>query len=80
MHIATAKQPKTAPLDTLNKIGTQQKKHPLMPFENNRTLKRWHMINTPPEIDKYGTHIKWCLTKLPYLAKNNTKIIWHGLR
>ena len=44
-----------------------------MPFENNRTLKKWHMINTPPKIDKYGTHVKWCLTKLPYLAKKKYK-------
>ena len=22
-----------------------------MPFENNGTLQKWHMTNTPPEID-----------------------------
>ena len=22
-----------------------------MPFENNDTLQKWHMTNTPPEID-----------------------------
>ena len=33
----------TAPSDTPNKNGTQQKKHPLMPFENNGTLQKWHM-------------------------------------
>ena len=34
-----------------------------MPFENNGTLQKWHMTNTPPEIDIYDTHKKWCLTK-----------------
>ena len=30
---------------------TQQKSHPLMPFENNGTLQKWHMTKTPPEIE-----------------------------
>ena len=34
-----------------------------MPFENNGTLQKWHMTNTPSEIDKYDTHKKRCLTK-----------------
>ena len=29
-----------------------------MPFENNGTLQKWHMTNTPPEIDKNGTACK----------------------
>ena len=29
-----------------------------MPFENNGTLQKWHMTNTPLEIGKYDTHIK----------------------
>ena len=29
-----------------------------MPFENNGTIQKWHMTNTPPEIDKYDTHKK----------------------
>ena len=33
-----------------------------MPFENNGTLKKWQMRNTPPEIDKYDSHKEWCLT------------------
>ena len=40
-----------------------------MPFENNGTLQKWHMANTPPEIDKYDTHKTWCLTKMAQLAK-----------
>ena len=40
-----------------------------MPFENNGTLQKWHMTNTPPEIDKYDTHKTWCLTKMAQLAK-----------
>ena len=27
-----------------------------MLFEKNRTLKKWHMIIAPLEIDKYGTY------------------------
>ena len=26
-----------------------------MPFENNGTLSKWQMTNTPPKIDKYDT-------------------------
>ena len=55
MHIATYKKTKRAPSDTPNKNGTQQKKHPLMPFENNDTLQKQHMTNTPHKIDKYNT-------------------------
>ena len=40
-----------------------------MPFENNGTLQKWHMTNTPPEIDKYDTNKTWCLTKMAQLAK-----------
>ena len=29
-----------------------------MSFKNDGTLKKRHMTNTPPEIDKYGTHKK----------------------
>ena len=38
-----------------HKNGTQPKKHPLMPFENNGTLQKWHMTNTPPKVNKYYT-------------------------
>ena len=27
-----------------------------MPFENNGTLQKWHMTNTPPKIDKDDSH------------------------
>ena len=27
------------------------------------------MTKTPPEIDKYGTHKKWCLTKMAHRTK-----------
>ena len=26
-----------------------------MPFENNGTLQKWHMTNTPPKVNKYYT-------------------------
>ena len=41
-----------------------------MAFENNGILKKWHMTNTPPKIDKYNTHKNWCLTKMAHIAKN----------
>ena len=47
-----------------------------MPFENNGTLQKWHMTNTPPEIDKYDTHKTWCLTKIAHLAKKCSKVIF----
>ena len=56
MHIAI--KTKTAPSDTPNKNATQQKRHRLMLFENNGTLKKWLMTNTPPKVDKYDTHKK----------------------
>ena len=57
MHTAI-KKTKTALSNTPNKNGIQQKRHHLMPFENNGTLQKWHMKNTPLEIDKYDTHEK----------------------
>ena len=57
MHTAI-KKTKTALSNTPNKNSTQQKRHHLMPFENNGTLQKWHMKNTPLEIDKYDTHEK----------------------
>ena len=45
-----------------------------MPFENNGTLQKWHMTKTPPEIDRYNTHKKWCLTKTAHLAKKCPKV------
>ena len=50
MHIASNK--KIAPSDIPNKNSAQQKEHPLMPFENNGPLQKWHMTNTPPKILK----------------------------
>ena len=58
---------------------TQRKRHPLRLFENNGTLQKWHMTNTPPEIDKYDTHKKWCLTKMAHFAKKCPKVICQGL-
>ena len=50
MHIASyIKKIKTAPSDTPNKNGSRGT------FENNSTLQKWHMKNTPPKIDKYDT-------------------------
>ena len=78
MHIATSKKTKTAPSDKPNKSGTHQKKHALMPYENNGTLKKWHMANTPTKIDKYDTHRKCCVTKLAHLAKNTQRLSAKG--
>ena len=64
------KSTKTASWDIPTKYGTQQKKHPLMPFEINGTLQKWHMLNTPPEIYKYGTHKTSSHTKMKSFAKN----------
>ena len=54
-------------------------RHPLMPFENNSTLKKWHMTITPPKIDKYDTHKKCCRTKMTHLAKKCLMVICQGL-
>ena len=58
------KKTKTAPSNTPNKDGNQQKGQALMLFENNSTLQKGYMTHFPPEIDKYDTHKKWCLTKM----------------
>ena len=81
MHIASYKKKtkKTAPSDTLTKYGTQQEKHRLMTFENNGTLRKWHMTNTPPKIGKYDTHKKWRLTNMAHLAKKCPKVTFQGL-
>ena len=68
MHIVI-KNKKSTIRDTPKKNGTQQKKHPLMLFENNDTLQKWRMTKTPPEIDKYDTHKKWSLTKMALCKK-----------
>ena len=36
--------------------SAEQKRHPLMPFENKDTLQKLHVKNTPPEKEKCGTH------------------------
>ena len=50
-----------------------------MLFENNGTLQKWHMTHFPPEIDKYDTHNKWCLTKMAQLMKICQQVISQGL-
>ena len=62
-----------------NKNGTQQKKHLLMSFENNGTLQKWQMTNTPPKLDKHDSHNKWSLTKRVHLAKKCPKVTCQGL-
>ena len=47
--------------------------------ENNGTLQKWHMISSPPEIDKYDRHKKECLTKMAHLAKKIPKVICQDL-
>ena len=32
------------------------------------------MTKTPPEVDKYDTHKKWCLTKMVHLANQCPKV------
>ena len=71
MHIAI--KAKTALSDTPNKISTQQERYPLMLFEYNGTLQKWHMTNSPPEID---THRKWCLAKMVYLVKKRVQSLY----
>ena len=57
----------------------QQKWHPLIPFENNGTLQKWHLTKTPSEIDKYDTQKRWCFTKMTHLAKKCPEVIYQGL-
>ena len=72
MHVASYKKPKkTTPSDTPNKNDIQKKKHPLMTFKNDGTLRKWHMTNTPPKKDKCDTHKK---------LKNSALQKWHTLR
>ena len=80
MHIgATFEKSKATPSDKRNNGRALQKHHPLMLFENNDILQKWHMISTPPKIDKYDTHRKWHLTKMAQLGKNFPKVICQGL-
>ena len=37
------------------------------------------MAITPPEIEKYETHKKWCLTKMAHLVKKTPKAIFQEL-
>ena len=41
-----------------------------MPFENNGTLQKWRMKNTPSKIDKHDTYKKGALQKWHTLQKN----------
>ena len=41
-----------------------------MPYENNGTLRKWHMTNVPPKVDKYDTHKNGALQKWHTLPKN----------
>ena len=81
MHIASYKnkERKTASSDTPNKNGTQQKKYPFMLFENNVAFQKWYMTNSPPKIDIYDIHKKWCLTAMAHLAKKYPKVPCQGL-
>ena len=40
---------------TSKKNGTQQKKYYIMSFENNGSIQKGYMANTPPKMNKYGT-------------------------
>ena len=50
-----------------------------MLFENNGILQKWHMRNTPPEIDKHDTYKKWYVRKIAHLAKKYPAVICQGL-
>ena len=73
------KKIKRGPSNTPNKNGNQQKGQPLMLFENNSTLQKWHITHFPPKIEKYDTHKKWCLTKMAQLVKKYPQVISQGL-
>ena len=73
MHIARCKKKNS----TIR--YTQQKRHPLMPFENNGTLQKWHMTNTASNIDKYDDTHKRCFTITAHLVKKCPKVISQGL-
>ena len=45
-----------------------------MPFENNDTLQKWHMIKTPPEIGKCDTNKRWFFTNMSHLPKRWPKV------
>ena len=45
-----------------------------MPFENNAALQKCHIINAPPEIDKYDTHKKWWLKKMAHICENAQRL------
>ena len=44
-------------------------------FENNGTLQKWHVTKTTPEIEKYDTHKKLCLTKNDTPCKKKKKCL-----
>ena len=58
----------------------QQIRHPTekapfkMPFENNGTLQKWHMTNTPPKTNKYDTRKNGALQKWHTLQKNAQRL------
>ena len=57
MHIASYKRKQKQKHQIQStKMAPSIKNQPLMPFENNGTLQKWLMANTPPKIDKYDTH------------------------
>ena len=45
-----------------------------MPFENNGTLQKWHMTNTPPKINKYDTRKNGALQKWHTLQINAQRL------
>ena len=75
MNITSAIYPHIAPI----KNGNQKKRYPIMPFENNNTLQKLHMTNTPPETDKYGTRRKMALYKNG-TTKNGASEKWYNLQ
>ena len=58
LHTIDANTEARAVIMVPNKNSTQQKRHSIIPFENNCTLKKWHMTNNPPEIKKFDSHQK----------------------
>ena len=79
MHIASYKKNKNSPIRYAQQKWDPTEKVPLNAIENNGTIQKWHMTNTPLKIDKYDNHKKWSLIKMAHLAKKCSKVTCQGL-
>ena len=69
---------KTAPSDSPNKSHTQQKRQPLMPYEKNGTLQKWHMTNTHLKQTNIAPKKNGVLQKRHNLRKDLAKLFDMG--